>query len=134
MRTSDCDILIMPGLGNASPDHWQSRWQDKLATARRVEQTNWDEVHLETWGQKLVAAISHAQRPVIIVGHGTGVNVPVHMAKKLNKKLVRGAFFVAPAGSRFVLEHDAIEMKLAHLPLDPLPFPSVVLASHSDPY
>lgn len=133
MRTSDCDILIMPGLGNSDPTHWQTRWQEKLPTARRVEQGNWDEVHLADWGKNLVEAISHSHRPTVIVAHSAAVNVVVHMAKKIDKKVVKGAFFVAPAGSRFILEHDSIDMKLAHLPLDPLPFPSVVLASHSDP-
>ena len=31
MRTSDCEILIVPGLTNSGPDHWQSRWEGKLS-------------------------------------------------------------------------------------------------------
>ena len=39
MKAADADILIIPGYKNSGPDHWQSRWQAKLSTARRVEQT-----------------------------------------------------------------------------------------------
>jgi len=38
MKIRDADILIIPGYRNSEPDHWQSRWQAKMATARRVEQ------------------------------------------------------------------------------------------------
>ena len=38
MRTSECDILIVPGHENSGPDHWQTRWERQLSTARRVEQ------------------------------------------------------------------------------------------------
>ncbi len=134
MRTSECDILMLPGLGNSGPTHWQTRWEEKLPTAKRVEQANWDAVDLESWGERLIEAVRQAQRPAVLVAHSAGVNVAVHMAARLDPAVVKGAFLVAPAGSRFVLEHEAIEMKLAHLPSSPLPFPSVVLASHSDPY
>jgi predicted alpha/beta hydrolase family esterase len=42
MRTSDADLLIVPGLGGSGPDHWQTRWEQKLSTARRVEQSDWE--------------------------------------------------------------------------------------------
>ena len=38
MKTADCDILIVPGLGGSDEDHWQARWASRLATARLVEQ------------------------------------------------------------------------------------------------
>ncbi|RVB59940.1 alpha/beta hydrolase, partial [Mesorhizobium sp. M7A.F.Ca.CA.002.04.1.1] len=41
MKVRDADILIVPGYTNSGPDHWQSRWQSKLSTARRVEQAEW---------------------------------------------------------------------------------------------
>jgi uncharacterized protein len=42
MRTADCDILVIPGLGGSGPEHWQTRWEGRLSTARRVEQDDWD--------------------------------------------------------------------------------------------
>ena len=31
-------ILIVPGLYNSGPDHWQSHWERELPNAQRVEQ------------------------------------------------------------------------------------------------
>ena len=41
MRTSDADILMVPGWNGSGPDHWQSRWERNLKTARRIEQDDW---------------------------------------------------------------------------------------------
>ena len=41
MKTSEADILIVPGWLNSGPDHWQSRWERNLKTARRIEQDDW---------------------------------------------------------------------------------------------
>ena len=49
MKASEADILIVPGYTNSGPDHWQSRWQSKLASARRVEQTEWSKPVREDW-------------------------------------------------------------------------------------
>lgn len=133
MRTADCDILMLPGQADAGPNHWQSRWQEKLATARRVEQADWNRVDAAAWSARLGAAVAAAKRPVVLVAHGCGVNLTVHAAASLPAGVVKGAFLVAPAGSRFVLEQDGFDHKLAHLPHDPLPFPATVIASHSDP-
>lgn len=37
----DPPILIVPGLFDSGPDHWQSHWQRALPTAERVEQSDW---------------------------------------------------------------------------------------------
>jgi predicted alpha/beta hydrolase family esterase len=38
MKASEAEILMVPGYTNSGPEHWQSRWQNKLGSARRVEQ------------------------------------------------------------------------------------------------
>src|SRR3546814_16327297 len=49
MKASDADILIIPGYTSSGPDHWQSRWQEKLSTARRVEQAEWVKPVKDDW-------------------------------------------------------------------------------------
>jgi predicted alpha/beta hydrolase family esterase len=73
MRTSDCEILIVPGLTNSGPDHWQSRWQHKLSTARRVEQDDWERPRLDAWTAGLRNAVASASKPVVLVAHSLGV-------------------------------------------------------------
>ena len=57
MRISDLDILVIPGLGGSGPDHWQTRWAQKLSTARVVEQENWDQPRRDRWVQKSYARL-----------------------------------------------------------------------------
>lgn len=133
MRISEADILIVPGLGNSSPEHWQRRWGARFSTARFVEQENWDQPQLEPWVSTLERAIIMATRPVILIGHSLGVTTIVHTAQRLKDTKVRGALLVAPPD----LENPASPPEIApfqDVPRDPLPFPSILVASSDDPY
>ena len=132
MRISDFDILIIPGLGGSAQDHWQSRWEAKLSTARRVEQHNWDSPRLEDWTGRIIAAVEGAQRPVLLVAHSLGVTAVVHAAPRMPPNVVRGAFLVAPPADSVLIE--AAGPGFTPLPRAPLPFPSVLVASRNDPF
>ncbi len=54
MRIADTDILILPGLGNSGPGHWQLRWAEKMSTAAIVEQADWDDPDPEDWVDTIV--------------------------------------------------------------------------------
>lgn len=131
MKTSDCDILIVPGLGNSGPDHWQSRWQSRLPTARRVEQRDWNQPNRDAWVSALGLAVSTARRPVVLVAHSLGVATVVHAAPYVGRQ-VAAAFMVG------LPDVDKLEMpeltSFAGLSTDPLPFPSMLIASRNDPY
>lgn len=133
MRTSDADILIIPGLGGSGPDHWQSRWQAKLSTARRVEQKDWDRPDLGGWRDAIAAAIAEAQRPVILVAHSLGAIAVADIAAELGEK-VKGGFLVAPVSLRAIKEIDAIDPRFTEISHAALPFPSVLVASRDDPF
>jgi predicted alpha/beta hydrolase family esterase len=133
MRVSDTAILIVPGLGNSGPDHWQSRWQARLSTARRVEQEDWERADRASWMGRLVDAANQSTRPAIIVAHSLGVLVTVHAAPQLAEHVV-GAFLVGLSDwERSELLAD-IEHDFAPIPRAALPFPSVLVASRNDPY
>ncbi len=134
MRTSDCDILIVPGYENSGPDHWQSRWERKLSTARRVEQASWTEPKRGEWTARVAAEVARSTRPVILVAHSLGVPTVAHAAARLADGRVRGAFLVGlPDVERPDLVPGVL-LDFAPLPRDPLPFPSVLIASRTDPY
>jgi hypothetical protein len=133
MRTQDADILIIPGLGNSGPDHWQSRWEAKLSSARRVAQADWEHPSFEDWTQRIAAAIDAAQKPVILIAHSLGVIASVHATAKLGDKIA-GGFLVAPPSERAMTAIPAIDSRFAPIPTAPLPFPSVLVASRDDPY
>ena len=118
--------LIVPGLNGSGPQHWQNLWQKAHPDYERVEQKDWNTVHLETWARAVVRQIEAANSPVILVAHSFGCLAAVR-AGELAPAQIRGALLVAPANpGKFGV--DALVSRLH------LGFPSVVVASRNDPW
>jgi uncharacterized protein len=132
MRTSEIDILIVPGWTNSGPDHWQSRWQRHLKTARRVEQADWDTPVCGDWVASIVAAARGTTRPAVLVAHSCGVTAVVHAAPQLASTRVAGAFLVAPADLDGSAEWPATQGGFTPVPMARLPFPSRLIGSSND--
>ena len=133
MKVKEADILIVPGYTNSGPDHWQSRWQSKLSTARRVEQAEWSKPVRDDWTSNVAKAVNEAERPVVIVAHSLGVAAAVQAIPHF-KKPVAGAFFVAPPDVANPEMRPRHLMTFGPYPRAPLPFPSLVIASRNDPF
>lgn len=134
MKTADLDLLIVPGLAGSGPDHWQSRWEAKLSTARRVEQADWDRPMKDDWARRIAEDVLSASRPVAIIAHSLGVYAVAHAAPLFAGADVRTAFLVAPPAERAVAGYDNIDPAFLPVPRAPLPFPSVTVLSRTDPY
>ncbi len=133
MKVRDADILIVPGYTNSGPDHWQSRWQAKLSTARRVEQESWSKPEREAWTRTVAHAVNEAERPVVIIAHSLGAAAVVQAAPFFLGP-VAGAFLVAPPDVANPAIRPKHLMTFGPYPRDPLPFPSIVAASSNDPF
>jgi predicted alpha/beta hydrolase family esterase len=142
MRTSDVDILVVPGWLDSGPDHWQSRWERNLKTAMRVAQDDWIAPDKDKWVASIITAVATTSRPAVLVAHSLGVIAVAYAAEKLPSGSVTGAFLVAPAD---VDNADAWPQNQGHqwpkscfgfapVPLARLPFASMLLASSDDPY
>ena len=132
MKIADVDILILPGLGNSGEGHWQRRWAERFSTGRILEQEEWDDPDLRDWTAAIVEAVELAQRPVVLIAHSLAVSALVHAAPRLPEGKVRGAFLVSPPDH----EGKAIPrqaLNFGDVPRDPLPFPSLLVASTDDP-
>ncbi|MEA3534948.1 alpha/beta hydrolase [Rhizobium sp. CC-YZS058] len=132
MKASEAEILIVPGYTNSGPDHWQTRWQGKLATARRVEQAEWSKPVREDWTERLRQEIDAAVKPVVLVAHSLGVATAVHAVTPENAGKIAGAFFVAPPDVANPSIRPKHLMTFGPYPRDPLPFPSLIVASRND--
>jgi predicted alpha/beta hydrolase family esterase len=133
MRVAEIEILIVPGWTGAGADHWQSRWERSLSTARRVEQADWDTPRLTDWSDRIVAEVMAARKPPVIVAHSCGVAAVVHAAPRIASRLT-GAFLVAPADLAGRDVWPATDGGFVPLPMDTLPFPSKLIGSSTDPY
>ena len=134
MRTTDCDILIVPGLGSSGPEHWQTRWEGRLSTARRVEQDDWDRPLRDAWVERLVKEVALSERPVVLIAHSLGVVALALAAPAFPSGRVRGGFLVALPDVDSPHLVPAVVRPFAPLPRDPLPFPSLLVASRTDPH
>ena len=133
MKVSEADILIVPGYTNSGPDHWQSRWERKLSTARRVEQAEWSKPVKEDWVARLVEEVNASTRPIVLVAHSLGVPTVIHALPEIGKK-VSGALLVAPPDVANPDIRPKHLMTFGPYPRDPLPFPSITVASRNDPF
>ena len=136
MRTADLDIIMVPGWGDSGPDHWQSRWQAKLSTARRIEGVDWQRPTLGPWVSAIRLAVSRAEKPVLLVGHSLGTLAIINAAPALPLSRIAGAFLVTPPDiekGEFDLP-GGVDFSSFIPTLTPSPFPSVLVASQSDPY
>lgn len=134
MKIADAAILILPGLGNSGPGHWQLRWAEKMLTAAIVEQADWDEPDPDDWADTIVQATELMEKPVVLVAHSLACLAVVRAAGRLSAEKVRGAFLVSPPDLEF--NRDVPEAALAFGPVsrEPLPFPSLLVASSTDPF
>jgi predicted alpha/beta hydrolase family esterase len=133
MKASQADILIVPGMGDSGPEHWQSRWESRLSTARRVVQEDWHKPEREAWAARVAEAVNAAARPVVLVAHSLGVPAVINAIPKFTGD-VRGAFFVAPPDLMSRKLRPRSLKSFGPYPRDPLPFPSITIASRNDTY
>jgi len=134
--TAEPLVLLIPGLHDSGPGHWQSHWAQSLPHAARVELGMWDDPHRNTWVNKLNLAIHRAGRPVILVAHSLGCITVAWWAEYEQPgpdTNVIGALLVAPPD----VDRPGLDPRLARFSACPqrsLPFPSIVAASRNDPY
>lgn len=134
MRIAEADILILPGLGNSGAGHWQLRWAEKMATAAIVEQAEWDEPDPEDWIDTIVKAVELAERPVVLVAHSIACIALAQAARRFPAGKVKGALLVSPPDIENNPDVPEEAKAFGTIPRDPLPFPSLLVMSSSDPY
>lgn len=128
--------LIIPGLFDSGPDHWQSLWIDSRPNAVRVDLGGWHEPSRDLWVARLDRAIGRQRSPVVLVAHSLGCLTVAWWAREASAarlSKVRGAMLVAPPDVDRPGTH-ALLLPFAPAPLAPLPFPSLLVASRNDRY
>ena len=129
----NCDVLILAGIWNSGPTHWQTHWEHKHPGWSRVAHRDWNNPKCDEWVTELDAAIAGCEGTPLLVAHSLSCAMLAHWARSGSALKIAGAFIVAPAdpdGPAFPVEANGF----APMPMEKLPFPSVVVASADDPF
>lgn len=121
-------LLIIPGLRDSGPAHWQTWLESLHRGSARVQQDDWHAPELDRWAQRIGETLAaNGPGPWIAVAHSFGC---LALARHLADGQAHGiaaALLVAPADpNRFGID----EARLTHR----LPLPSTLIASDTDPW
>lgn len=121
-------VLVVPGLHDSGPAHWQTWLAAHFRHSVRVEQDDWGRADLVAWAGRIAETLDrHPGSRWVAVAHSFGCLALAHCLAERQKQGVEAALLVAPADP----EKFAV---LPLLSLSALPVPSVLLASENDPW
>lgn len=121
-------LLIIPGLNDSPPDHWQSWLQAQHRGSVRVVQRDWATPDLDRWAARIGSTVERSGAgPWIAVAHSFGaLALARHLALEGAGDFA-AALLVAPA--------DPDKFGLAELlPTRGLPVPATMVLSRNDPW
>jgi predicted alpha/beta hydrolase family esterase len=124
-------VLILPGLYNAGPGHWQTLWQAAHPTYRRVFQEEWVSPHCDDWVRNLDAAVIDGGQDVVLVAHSSACALVGHWWTR-HRREICGALLVAPSDTESI-SYPSGPSGFAPMPLCRFPFPTILVASINDP-
>lgn len=121
-------LLIVPGLRDSGPAHWQTWLQGLHRSAVRVQQRDWATPDLDRWAARIAGVIERNGRgPWLVAAHSFGA-LAAARALALQPDLPMAALLlVAPA--------DPDKWGMGELlPQGRLQIPSTLVASETDPW
>ena len=134
-------VVIVPGLRDHVPEHWQTLLQARLARTRKVVAVpplRADGLSCAARVQAIEQTVQAIEGPVIFVAHSGGVIMLLHWAQKY-RHAVQGALLAAPPDFETPLPagyptQDSLRANgWLPVPTTALPFPSLLAASTNDP-
>lgn len=125
------NYLIVPGLGNSGPEHWQTYFENSGDNFYRIEQEEWEAPTCEEWIATIDRKVLDFDlSTVVLIGHSLGCATIAHWSKKY-KRQIKGALLVAP--SDLEAAHYTFPAKgFAPIPLEKINFKTIVVASTDD--
>jgi uncharacterized protein len=125
------NYLIVPGLNNSGPEHWQTHFEKSGNNFDRIIQQEWEAPSRIEWIETVDREVSvYDPSTVVLIGHSLGCATIASWATEYRKN-IKGAMLVAPSD---------IETPHYNFPItgfDPMPknkinFKTIVVASSND--
>ena len=124
--------LILPGLYDSGPEHWQTVWERDDPTFVRVVQRDWETPIRQEWVGALETVVANSGDDIVLIAHSAGCALVAFWAAATPLR-VRGALLVAPADTES-MNYPVGPTGWRPLPRVRLPFPSIVVASSNDEF
>mgnify|MGYP001549782103 FL=1 len=134
----EATVLIVPGLRDHVPQHWQTLLASRLPRVRSVAPMGRDNLDCLARIDAIEQAAAAIDGPIILVAHSGGVISVVHWAQQ-TRRAVRGALLATPADFEQPLPDCYPSLEALDdggwlpVPRSALPFASIVAASRNDP-
>ena len=134
----EATVLIVPGLRDHVPQHWQTLLASQLPRVRTVTPMGRDNLDCQARIDAIEQAAAAIDGPIIVVAHSGGVIAVVHWAR-MTRRAVRGALLATPADFDQPLPDGYPSCESLEgagwlpVPRNALPFRSIVAASRNDP-
>jgi uncharacterized protein len=125
-------ILVLPGIGNSGPEHWQTLWEASDPAMTRIVHSEWDAPDCRVWVRELGAAVVASGPDTVLVAHSLACLTVAHWAAE-SPRPIAGALLVSVPNP----DLPAFPAEASHfspVPMRRLPFPSLVVSSTDDPY
>ncbi len=139
MTVTKPTVLIVPGLREHVPEHWQTLLAARLPRVVSVAPLEQDKLSCAARVEAIDRALAAIDGPVIIVAHSAGAMMVAHWAARGATREILGALLAAPADleTPMPVGYPTTEALDAQgwlpIPRGELPFPSIVAASSNDP-
>jgi len=131
-------VLIVPGLRDHVPEHWQTLLAAKLPRVRAVPPMGRADLDCPARVAAIDRALTDIDGPVILVAHSGGAIMVAHWARS-HRRPIHGALLAVPPDFEVPMPEgyptvDALDAAgWLPVPRERLPFPSIVAASRNDP-
>ncbi|MBB1631885.1 alpha/beta hydrolase [Cupriavidus sp. UME77] len=139
MTSTAPTVLIVPGLRDHVPEHWQTLLAATLPRVVSVAPLEQDKLSCATRVDAIDRALATIEGPVIIVAHSAGAMMVAHWAARGPTREILGALLAAPADLETAMPagYPTLGTLSDHgwlpIPRGTLPFRSIVAASSNDP-
>ena len=127
------NCLIVPGLGNSGPEHWQTFFENSSGNFKRIIQQEWDAPVCNDWVITIDKTVSgYDPATVILIGHSLGCTTIAHWANQYKKK-IKAALLVAPSDVE-AQGYTFPAKGFSPTPTGKINFKTIVVASEDDPW
>jgi predicted alpha/beta hydrolase family esterase len=125
-------VLILPGIGNSGPLHWQSIWEQSQPEFVRVQQRDWSNPICEEWVAVIEEAVKRAGPDGVLVAHSLACLAVAHWAAKPHSPIKAALLVAVPNAKGPDFPEEAVGF--SETPTQPFSFRATVVVSADDPY